>query len=92
MHGLSPDEEIDYWRSRAKRAEREVERMRAERDEARGIARSAAHIAKAYIQICTDDIDDDEETFADLGQVEHWIKWANQHWPRAALAEGGERE
>ena len=28
MHGLSPEEEIDYWRERARRAEAECERLR----------------------------------------------------------------
>ena len=28
MHGLSPEEEIDYWRERARRAEAEVEGLR----------------------------------------------------------------
>lgn len=34
MHGMSPHEEIDYWRERAKVAEAERDRLRAALEEA----------------------------------------------------------
>lgn len=40
MHGLDVNEEIDYWRERAKRAEERLAAIRAARDEACEIAES----------------------------------------------------
>ena len=38
MHGIGPDEELNYWRERAKRAEEQLAAMTAARDELLGYA------------------------------------------------------
>lgn len=60
----------------------EIELLRFERDEAWRIVRSAAHLAKAYIEIVISDLQDDEEQDNDLGQAQVWIDQANERVPR----------
>ena len=56
----------------------EIESLRRERDEAWRIVRSAAHLAKAYIEVVISDLNDDEEQDNDLGQAQVWIDQANE--------------
>lgn len=78
MHGLSPDEEIDYWRERAKRAEAEAGRMRAVYEAARRWMRSRDHVPINLLS--GREID-----------LMHALAMTDGEQP-TALAEGGERE
>lgn len=63
------------------RASQEIETLTRERNQWLQMARSAAHMARAYIEVAiTDAGADDEETDGDLGQCDVWLEQTEEPW------------
>lgn len=83
--------EAAFWRLATEKALRLHHAEEEEHDNTKQLARRAAHMAKAYIELCR--IDglgmDDAEVEDDLGQVKYWLEMLTEEKPPEAPEDNG---